>query len=372
MLAVAFTDPHLGIPAFHERMVDAMNSFLTQIVMDIQPDVVMCLGDVFNTKKPAANVIEYATQWFSTLASYVDHVLIIPGNHDIDGYSDSTAVDYLDDIVSRKNILVFTEPTEYMDLLFVPYRRSIDPAIRHRIRSHPQVFLHQGYDKAPLYGTRLYGEKPDAVTQTDLQGKDLALLGHIHTPLIDKQHNIYLLGAPYQTRYSDPMIERRFGCWTVEDPSDFQLMLFKDQFYLSRLNVEVEAGKSLTDRLIKMLPSPSPNTYYNITVSVAGKVNGDQLTKLKASVKEVYRECLDECQVLSVLPKSERTFFNELKRASLMRESTAPQQMLDTYIRGTNSAYYTANPALFKGIMEEFDSIVQTINEAGGDSDELA
>ena len=365
MLAVAFTDPHLGIPMFHERMIDALNSFLTQIVGEIQPDVVICLGDVFNTKKPAANIIEYAAQWFSALAKYVKHVLIIPGNHDIDGYNDSTAVDYLDDIAASQNILVFKEPTEFMDLLFVPYRRSMDLSTRQLIRSHPQVFLHQGYDRAPLYGNRLYGEKPDAVTDSDLFGKDLALIGHIHTPLIVKDKNIYLLGAPYQTRYSDPMIERRFGCWTVEDPSDFQLLPFKDQFYLNRLNIDVQAGKSVVDSLVKRLPSPAPNNYYHVSVSVEGKVRSNQLAEIKAAVREVYRECLDECSVISILPKSERTFFNELKKASLMKESTAPQQMLETYIKGTSSAYYESNPELFKGIMDEFNSIVQTVNEAG-------
>lgn len=369
MVAVAFTDPHFGIPAFHNRMLDAMNNFLGQIVVDIQPDVVICLGDVFNTKKPAANVIEYAAQWFSTLASYVNHVLIIPGNHDIDGYSDSTAVDYLDDIVSKKNIVVFTEPTEYMDLLFVPYRRSIDPATRQMIRSHPQVFLHQGYDKAPLYGNRLYGEKPDSVTSTDLRNKTLALIGHIHTPLIDKSNNIYLLGAPYQIRYSDPMVERCFGCWTVENPSDFQLIKFKDSFYLHRLQIEIESEKSMENTLLKMLPSPAPNTYYNVTVSVGGKVTADQTLQLRSSVQEVFGSYLDECHVVSVLPKSERTFFNDLKRAALLRESNVPQQMLETYIKGTNSAYYAANPDLLKGILEEFDSIVQTIAEVGSNQD---
>ena len=256
MIAVAFTDPHLGIPTFHDRMVDALNSFLAQIVMDIHPDVVLCLGDVFNTKKPASNVIEYATQWFSTLARHVDHVLVIPGNHDIDGYNDSTAVDYLDDIVSSNNITVFTEPTDHMGMLFVPYRRNIEPSVKHKIRSHPQVFLHQGYDQAPLYGNRLYGNKPDAVTATDLQGKDLALIGHIHTPLAIPADNIYLHGSPYQIRYADPMVERRFACWTVEDPSDLQLIAFKDQFYLNRLHIEIEASnKGMEDELVRRLPS---------------------------------------------------------------------------------------------------------------------
>ena len=50
-----------------------------------------------------------------------------------------------------------------------------------------------------------------------------------------------------------------------------------------------------------------------------------------------------------------------------MKESTAPQQMLETYIKGTSSAYYESNPELFKGIMDEFNSIVQTVNEAGGE-----
>jgi hypothetical protein len=113
------------------------------------------------------------------------------------------------------------------------------------------------------------------------------------------------------------------------------------------------------------LPSPAPNNYYHVSVSVEGKVRSNQLAEIKAAVREVYRECLDECSVISILPKSERTFFNELKKASLMKESTAPQQMLETYIKGTSSAYYESNPELFRGIMDEFNSIVQTVNEAG-------
>lgn len=366
MLAVAWTDTHLGITSLDERMGDMLNSFAVQLIEEVHPDVAICLGDVFHTKKPSASIVEFATAWFSTLAQYIPNILIIPGNHDIDGLTGSTAVDYLDDLAS--NIQIFYEPTQYMDMLFVPYRRALDDKTRALIKAHPQVFLHQGYSKAPLYGNRLYGEKPDSVCEDEMYGKTLALLGHIHVPMYEPDNNLYILGSPYQTRYTEPALERGFACWTVENPSDFQLIPYNTNFYLEKLNLTTQPSKTMVEDVIRSLPSPEENHYYQVMVTVEGKARPNQLEELRRGIAEVYRGCLDGSGIMTVLEAKERTFFHQMKVASAVKEKdSAPTEMLSVYMQGMRQAYFKANPNLSRGVMDEFTDIVKTISELGKD-----
>lgn len=364
MLAVAWTDTHLGVSNLEARMGAMLNSFAVQLIEEVHPDVAICLGDVFHTKKPSADMVEFATAWFNTLSEYIPHILIIPGNHDIDGITGSTAVDYLDDIA--QNIQIFYEPMQYMDMLFVPYKRVLDRDMRDLIRSHPQVFLHQGYSSAPLYGNRLYGDKPDAVSERDMEGKDLALLGHIHVPMYDTGKNLYIIGSPYQTRYTEPAIQRGFACWTVENPSDFQIIPFNTNFYLDRLSVTAQPSKTLVDDVIKSLPSPEENHYYQVAVTVEGKARQKQLDELRKSIAEVYKGCLDSSAIMTVLAPKERTFYQQMKVASAVKEKdTAPTEMLAVYMQGMRQSYFNAHPELSRGVMDEFTDIVKTISELG-------
>lgn len=363
MRAVAWTDTHLGINGLDYRMTTMLNSFIRQAVEQYHPDVAICLGDVFNSKKPAANIIEYAVQWFRAWAESVGTVIIIPGNHDIDAFSGSSAVDYLDDISS--NIMVFSEPTEYMDMLFVPYHRNLTPDVRKMIARYPQVFLHQGYTKAPLYGSRLYGDKPDALSNKELASKDLALIGHIHTPLYLPDSRVYLLGAPYQIRYADALLERSFGVWTMENPSDFRLVPFAHNYYLQKIDLVVQAGNKAVDELVKMLPSRAENYYYQVNVAVEGGAMPKQITDMRRSIQELFGDSLDGSSVISIQSKSNRQFFTELKRASLLKEAKAPQEMLAIHMKNTNRAYYEANPELYQGVLDEFADIVKAVEEVG-------
>lgn len=366
MLAVAWTDTHLGIQSLDRRMGNMLNDFAVQLYEDIHPDVAICLGDVFHTKKPAADVVEFATAWFSSVASFVPNVLLIPGNHDIDGMTGSTAIDYLDDLAS--NIQIFYEPTQYMDMLFVPYKRALDNKMRNLIKAHPQVFLHQGYSKAPLYGSRLYGEKPDAVYEDEIEGKTLALIGHIHVPMCDPENNLHILGSPYQTRYTEPALQRGFACWTVENPSDFQIIPFRSNFYLEKINLTVQPSASLVNDVIQSLPSPEENHYYQVMVTVEGKARPNQLEAIRKSITEIYKGCLDGSGIMTVLEAKERTFFQQMKVASSVKEKdTAPTEMLSVYMQGMKQSYFKANPEIYTGVLDEFTDIVKSISEIGKD-----
>lgn len=362
-VAVAWTDTHLGTTSLDDRIMWMLDGFLDQLLEDINPDVAICLGDVFNSKKPTAAVIEYATLWFRKLSDHVEHILLIPGNHDIDATTGTTAIDYLDDIAP--NIQIFYEPTTFMDMLFVPYYRHLDKDLRKTIQSYPQVFLHQGISEAPLYGTRLYGERPDSVTAEELSAKDLALCGHIHSPLYWADSNVYLLGAPYQTRYVDPMLLRGFGCWTLEDPNDFQIIQYNQNFYLHKLVLNVEGGSKLMDNLLKAMPTPAENTYYQVNLNIEGAVKAKQAEEARRCVQETFDGVLDGMSVVFILPKEKRSFFNALKTASMMKADQAPQEMLSAYMEGTSSAYYKSNPQLRESIIGEFSDIAATISEAG-------
>lgn len=363
MKVVAFTDLHLGVTAFNSRIKTMLASFADQIVNEVQPDSIICLGDVFHTKKPSSDVIEFATQFFKKLADNTDNITILPGNHDRDAFNDTTATDFLDDITN--NIEVLHEPAEVMDYLFMPYMRVLTPEMRKKIEVHPQIFLHQGYAEAIMYGTTKYGNKIDAVTKKELAGKKLAVFGHMHSPYYDPKYNLYILGAPYQLRYTDPLVQRGFACWDIEKPESFKIIPYKKNFYLQSITETLPADKKSVDKLIEMLPSPAPNYYYQVNLSLEGKHQPALEAQIREAIKDIYRGVLDSTSIVAVVPRKDRKFYTELKLASTLKELKAPTEMLAVYMDQTQGNFYKANPDLRKAILGEFSSIVTKVAEKG-------
>lgn len=361
--AVAFTDLHLGVATFHTRIKGMLSAFADQLITEVKPDFIICLGDVFHTKKPDSDTVEFATQLFKKLADSVENIMIIPGNHDRDAYNNTTATDYLDDITT--NIEVLHEPVESMDFLFMPYMRVLTPEMRKKIKLHPQVFLHQGYSEAIMYGTAKYGQRTDSVTDEELYHKDLALIGHVHIPYYNSAKNIYVLGSPYQLRYADPLQERGFACWEIGDLSTFQILPYIQNFYLQALNVSLPASKKTLDMLIKSLPSPAPEYYYQINLSIEGKLQPAEEEKIRSFLHDQYKGCLDGVSIVSVVPQKDRKFYTELKVASSLQELKAPPEMLSIYMEETQGSFYQANPDFKKAVLKEFTNIVSTVSEKG-------
>lgn len=359
--AVAFTDLHLGITNFNQRIQTMLGQFANQIVRDIKPDVVMCLGDVFHTKKPSADVVEFATKFFKYLADNMEHVIILPGNHDKDAFNNTTATDFLDDITS--NIEVMHEPVESLEYLFVPYMRVLTPEIREQIQVHPQVFLHQGYSDAIVHGTTKYGKKPDSVYADEMGNKKLALFGHIHSPMQKPKKHIYILGAPYQLKYSDPLIERGFACWDMEDPKSFKILPYKYNFYLQSITQTLPLSANIVDKVIKSMPSPAKNYYYQINLAVEGKLKSGIETQLRAVLADIFKEQLDSLTIVSVVPQKDRKFYRDLKLAGGLQKIKAPVEMVSLYMEQTRANFYQANPDLKDAILNEFTNIMTTVNE---------
>lgn len=363
MKAVAITDLHLGTSAFNSRINWMLSQFTEQILNDIHPDVLICLGDVFHTKKPASDTVEFAVQFFKKLADNIDQILIIPGNHDKDDYNHITATDFLDDIAS--NIEVLHEPVETMDYLFLPYQRILTPEMHKKIQAYPQVFLHQGYSEAFKYGATKYGKTPDAVTAEELEGKQLALIGHIHTPYIKKEQNLYILGSPYQLRYSDPMLERCFACWDMEDPTTLKLIPYKHNFYLQAINHAVPVTAHTVDDVIKLLPSPAKNFYYQVNISLEGSQKPNLEADVRRVITETYQNVLDSVSIMFVVPQKDRKFYSELRIAASLKKSKAPAEMLSIYMDRTKGSFYKANPNVRAAVLEEFKDIAQKVAEDG-------
>lgn len=363
MKAVAFTDLHLGVSAFNSRMQNMLSHFLGQLLNEVKPDVVICLGDVFHTKKPAADTVEFATQFFKKIADNVENVMILPGNHDTDAMNNTTATDFLDDITT--NIEVLHEPVETMDFLFMPYYRVLTPELRKMIRIHPQVFLHQGYSEAIIYGSTKYGVKPDSVTDSELENKDLAVFGHIHAPSYNPKKNLYVLGSPYQIRYADSLQERGFACWDMENPKSFKIVPYKKNYYLQTINIAVQASQSILEDVIKALPSPARDYYYQINLSIEGKLHPATSEKIRAYLNDAFKGVLDSVSIVSVVPQKDRKFYTGLKLASSMHELKAPSEMLSLYIDQTQETFYKTKPQMKKAIIDEFTDIVTALSEQG-------
>ncbi len=103
-------------------------------------------------------------------------------------------------------------------------------------------------------------------------------------------------------------------------------------------------------------------------VTVEGKARPNQLEAIRKSITEIYKGCLDGSGIMTVLEAKERTFFQQMKVASSVKEKdTAPTEMLSVYMQGMKQSYFKANPEIYTGVLDEFTDIVKSISEIGKD-----
>lgn len=356
---LVITDTHIGKEFKDDRIPNTLNVF-ADMVEDIKPDVLIHLGDVFNVKKPGGQHIEFATQWFRRLSESAGTIFVIAGGHDQDAHSETTAIDFLDDLA--RNIEIFTEMHSIEGICFLPYTRRLQKADRLAMENAEIILMHQGIVESPLdHGKRLYGKMGDAVPLAWVEHSQLTLCGHIHTPWSNPQNNVIILGSPYPTHFRHPDCQRSAGLFSLEDPSDFTLVDFPGTFKLQRQVIEVREKENLQAALMKKLVSPEPDVYYYVVVAIEGNHKPAVIKEARTIVESVYGEQVDDIQVSLVLPKNIRTNYEKLRVTANKAMGKSPVEMLDIWTQLKADAYYKSNPTLKERMLQEFDSIIATV-----------
>lgn len=364
---VLTTDWHLDQPFPDDRATSTILSLLDLLKEEIKPDLFIHAGDVFNSKKPGGTAVEVATIFFSEISKLSDHIMVLPGNHDIDAYRKDTAVDFLDDLGLECDLQIIYEPTMIGEYLFMPYLRDIPKHVKYQIEQARYIIAHQGYENATVNGSRIYGKRKDAIPADLIADEQMLLSGHIHIPWASKNMNIIFPGAPYQRYYSDPLVDRGFLVFDLEDVRNtVEMIEYPNSFKLVKDEITIEKMPS-KKQLLQKLPSLLDRTYYNIIVATEKKLSPSEEGKVADTVRGYYGSMLEDFAIVSVVPRDERTVYSTLKQVAADSLGVEPSEIMRTYLKTTAPAYFEANPTLLSNVSEEFDDIVGHIDEIYAD-----
>ena len=360
---VLTTDWHLDQQFPDNRVSTTILSFLDLLKDEIKPNMLIHAGDIFNSKKPGGTAVEVATIFFSEISKICDHIVILPGNHDIDAYRKDTAVDFLDDLGLECDLQIMYEPTLVGDYLFMPYMRSIPDETKRLITQARYIIAHQGYENATVNGSRIYGKRKDAIPADLISPEQVLLSGHIHIPWASESMNVVFPGAPYQRYYSDPLMDRGFLEFDLEDirgtlsmteyPNNFKLV--KDEIKISEFLPKKQ--------LLNKLPPLLDRTFYSIIVATEKKLAPTEERKVGDTVRGYYGVQLEDFAIVSIVPRDERTVYSTLKQAASNSLGVKPNEILMTYLKTTAPAYFEANHDLLSKIGSEFEDITEYIDE---------
>jgi len=354
---VAITDTHIGKAWKTPRIEGVLNAFAEEME-EVRPNVIAHMGDVFHNKRPSASAVEFATQWLLRLANTCDTLVLLPGGHDQDIPNNMTAIDFADDLAP--NIAIIYEPTDIDGLFMMPYQRRLTDEHLDMIARSEVCLLHQGVCEIPLdHGQRIYGNVADAVPIDTFKNVKLAGIGHMHTTWAHR--NIVVLGAPYQTQYNHPIIERCYLMFDLEKPADYVLVELPTTFYLQKIALNIAEGTEQS-KLMKMLPQCDPNTYVDITIGVEGAINRSIVEGYRLACDRIYGDWIDSVTVISVLSSAERVMQRDILRAVTIadKDRKTPADWLDIWMAKQSNAYYESHPELKLCMHEELHSIIDS------------
>lgn len=180
--------------SYRQNMIMKLGKFLSDVVEEQHPDLIINLGDTFDQHVISSYDINVASAFFKNFEKYKDipHIVLV-GNHEMVN-TNFNAVELLDNI---PNIQVINTPcTLYDDLAFLPYCNYKD------ITYFPEgrfLFSHQDIQGSSVRGDFVL---PDGIDRRVLlDSYKFVFNGHIHKPSI--KDNIINVGSIATHSFSD-------------------------------------------------------------------------------------------------------------------------------------------------------------------------
>jgi len=186
-------DCHLKINRFDLAL--RFLSWLDRLIKDQKPDLVINLGDTWDTHSVIRSEIacEFMKHVYKTLDQNIPYVYLV-GNHDMYKPNDSkyhAMLPYKDKI---QNLYVVDEICELFDMTFVPYQHD---GSKFPKKTLPIVVCHQtflGADYGPIRAT-------EGVDPFSIEGCEIIISGHIHTRSV--LGPVIYVGSPFSQSASD-------------------------------------------------------------------------------------------------------------------------------------------------------------------------
>lgn len=198
-------DPHLKVTRFDLAM--RFLSWLNQLIKEQKPDIVVNLGDTFDTHAVLRSEVmtEFMKHVYSTIDQGIEYVYLV-GNHDMYKPNDPKYHAMLPYKNKIKGLHVIDEIQNLFGMTFVPYqhdgakfpRKTLPICVAH------QTFL--GADYGPIRAT-------EGVDATSIEGCELIVSGHIHTKSV--LGSVLYVGSPFSQSASD--VDQVKGITILED-----------------------------------------------------------------------------------------------------------------------------------------------------------
>lgn len=215
-----------GKYSYRQQMIMATGKWLSNLVKDEKPDIIINLGDTFDQHTITSYDIDTASEFFGNFKDLkVPHIVLV-GNHEMIN-KDFNAIALLKHI---NNIIVIDEPStinleingngDPVPLAFLPYQNW------NEIKEFPKgnfLFSHIDIKGSSL---RRDSELKDGLELTDLAQYRLVFNGHIHKPSI--RGNVVNVGSITSHSFSDD--EDTVPTAYIFDTNTMDLKQFKSIF----------------------------------------------------------------------------------------------------------------------------------------------
>lgn len=222
-------DPHLKISRFD--LSKKFLSWIKEVIKDVNPDLVVNLGDTFDTHAVLRSEILY--EFKKHVEDCPVPYIYVLGNHDMFKPNDSKY--HALQSFNIDSFRVIDTPIDIMDITFVPYMHDFENFPK---ETKPICVAHQTFIGAD-YGYY----RPDVGVDADKISAEIIISGHIH-----KHQNfgkVYYPGTPFAHGLSD--IDQEKGVM-VFDTDTYKMDFIYSPFPKWRgLKLEVSKSQSIQD-----------------------------------------------------------------------------------------------------------------------------
>lgn len=232
MKVFLITDTHFGVrngsQVWFKSQMDFMTGQFLERVRKDRPDLVIHLGDVFDSRQSVNTLIAKVVRDYFIELGKLTKVYIIPGNHDY--YSEQTYEFCSPDLILQgiPGVEVVTETTIVGNNVLIPWpgQKAQDITSLTKAYKGKYIFTH----------TDLVSGSPELVTPT--------FSGHIHIPYI--RDNCRNLGSCFPLTFTDTNRARYYYIWDSEEDTlekvpnerSIRFWRWKDEEVLDSKNID--------------------------------------------------------------------------------------------------------------------------------------
>ena len=302
-------DPHFKVN--NVRETDEMSAKILALIVELQPDAVVCLGDILDRHETIhVSPLMRATFFLQKIAEMVPLYIVI-GNHDRPNNSNFLTNEHPFNALKEWHNTVVADCVKVAEIkgqtfMFVPYvppgtfRQALDTVPNVKVSA---IFAHQEF----------YGAKMGAIVSTvgdkwDLS-EPLVISGHIHDFDV-LQANVIYVGTPIQHAFGD-RCDKTVSVFTFETGFEHQRIDLK---VVRRLTVTVNTTEALTyvppnNSIVKLIISGSAEEIQTFI-----KLRTDRIKQLnRLGIKVVYKSVNTS---LPVVNKSTQSYTQRLHEAA--------------------------------------------------------